>query len=249
MARKIGSITPIWNQEMWIKPHFKMLSKLDKNVVIIHKRPLPNYKNEHGYSDVPDKSEEILRSEFPNVEIYYSEYPEGKEFGADIYNEGLKYLQDCDIVFRLDPDMFFEDQVWEDLLSYVQNTTYDCYRMDFSNDSINYYMTGDFEHGLRDAQEMDPLAFNPKYKLDTPIITENGESTFYMFQYSHGNETIVKFPGFLCHHFRGWNKPKSTPNPEWKYGDYARTALQIYGNDGDWYKCPQSIREKVLNNE
>ncbi len=234
--RKIGSITPIWNQEMWIKPHFEMLSKLDKNVVVLHDKPLPNYHKEHGYGVVPDLSEKLLREMFPNVEIYKSEYPEGKEFGADLYNECLKYVQDCDIVFRLDPDMFFEDRVWEDTLSYVQNTNYDCYRMDFANDSMNYYMTGDFDHGLKDAKEMDPLAFNPKFPLATP----NGT-----FEYPHGNDTFFKFPGFFCHHFRGWNKPKSTPNPEWKYSDFARTNLALYGDNGDWYSCPQAIKDKI----
>jgi hypothetical protein len=243
--RKIGSITPIWNQELWIKPHFEMLSKLDKNVVVLHERPLPNYFKEHGYSTKPDLSEELIREMFPNVEIYKSEYPEGKEFGADIYNECLKYVQDCDIVFRLDPDMFFEDEVWEDLVNFVRESDFDCYRMNFARDSINYYMTGDFDHGLKDAQEMDPLAINPKYPLETPIITENGESTFYMFQYPHGNETVINFDDFMCHHFRGWNKPKSTPNPEWKNSDYARTNLVLYGDDGDWFSVPERIKNKI----
>ena len=237
MSRKIGSITPIWNQELWIGPHFEMLSKVDKNVVVIHERPLPNYEKEHGYSKNPDLSEKLLKKYFPKVEIYKSQYPEGKEFGADVYNECLQYVQDCDIVFRLDPDMFFEDQVWLDLLSYIQNTTYDCYRMDFANDSTNYYMTGDFNHGLKDAQEFDMLAFNPKFPLESPHGT---------LEYPHGNDVVIKFPNFYCHHFRGWNKPKSTPNSEWKHSDYARTMLPLYGNSGDWYLCPESIRNKII---
>lgn len=245
MARKIGSITPIWNQELWIKPHFEMLSKLDKNVVVLHERPLPNYHKEHGYGAEPDSSEKLIREMFPKVEIYKSEYPEGKEFSAELYNECLKYVQDCDIVFRLDPDMFFEDKVWEDFLQYIQDTDYDAYRMDFAKDSINYYMTGDFDHGLKDAQEHDPLAFNPKYRLETPIVVKNGVAKAYQFQFFHGNDCIIDFPGFFCHHFRGWNKPKSTPNPEWKNTEYAREALSLYGDDGDWYTCPQSIRDKI----
>jgi hypothetical protein len=236
MQRRIGSVTPIWNQQLWIGPHFEMLSQLDKNVVVMHKRPLPNYEKEHGYSVEPDRSEQLIRTFFPKVEIYYSDYPEGKEFGADIYNECLQYVQDCDIVFRLDPDMFFEDKVWKDLLNYIQTTQFDCYRMDFAKDSINYYMTGDFEHGLKDAQEFDMLAFNPKYSLSSPHGT---------LEYSHGNDVIINFPGFFCHHFRGWNKPKSTPNPQWKNSEYARTALALYGNDGEWFSCPESVREKI----
>lgn len=237
MRKRIGSVTPIWNQELWIKPHFEMLSKLDKNVVLLHERPLPNYHKEHGYGVEPDLSEKLIREMFPRVEVYKSYYPEGKEFGADIYNEGLQYLKDCDIVFRLDPDMFFEDQVWEDLLDCIQNTDFECYRMDFSQDSMNYYMTGDFDHGLKDAQEFDMLAFNPEYELtDLPDGT---------LAYPHGNDTIIGFPGFFCHHFRGWNKPKSTPNPEWKNSEFARTSLALFGDDSSWYSCPQAIRDKI----
>lgn len=244
--RKIGSITPIWNQELWIRPHFEMLSKLDKNVVVLHERPLPNYHKEHGYDVKSDLSEYLLRKYFPNVEIYKSEYPIGKEFGADLYNECLKYVQDCDIVFRLDPDMFFEEKVWDDFLKYIQETDYSAYRMDFAKDSVNYYMTGDFDHGLKDAQEHDPLAFDPHYQLDTPVVVKSdGTAQAYQFQYFHGNDVIIDYPGFFCHHFRGWCKPKSTPNPEWKHTDYARTMLELYGDDGSWYKCPKSVREKI----
>lgn len=234
--RKIGSITPIWNQELWIKPHFDMLSKLDKNVVLLHERPLPSYHKEHGYAVKPDLSEKILREQFPNVEIYKSEYPEGKEFGPDIYNEGLKYLQDCDIVFRLDPDMFFEDEIWDQLIKHVRETEYNCYHMDFANDSVNYYMTGDFDHGLKNAQELDPLAFSPKITLN------DVEGAIICDVVKH---SLIKLDGFFCHHFRGWNKPKSTPNPEWKKSKFAQESFQLYSDDGSWYECPQAIRDKI----
>jgi hypothetical protein len=242
--RKIGSFTPIWNQEMWIKPHFEMLSKLDRNVVFLHERPFPNYEKEHGYSIIPDLSETILRTQFPNVEIYESHYPQGKEFGADVYNEGMQFLRDCDIVFRLDPDMFFEEKVWDDFLKYIQETDFEAYRMDFNQQSVNYYMTNDFEHGLKDAQEFDPLALNPKYRLETPVVLHNGKRMVSQFQYPHGNDVVIDFPGFFCHHFRGWNKPKSTPNPGWLETPFAKQALEKYG---PWQVCPESIRTKVEN--
>ena len=47
--KKIGSITPIWNQELFIKPHFSMLKDLDRNLVLMQPGPLPQYKNEHAY--------------------------------------------------------------------------------------------------------------------------------------------------------------------------------------------------------
>lgn len=230
---------------MWIKPHFEMLSSLDRNVVFLHERPLPNYEKEHGYSREPDLSEYILQRYFPKVELYPSHYPEGKEFGADIFNEGTQFMQDCDIVLRLDPDMFFEPEVWKDFIDYIRNTDFDAYRMDFAKDSVNYYMTGDYDHGLKDAQEMDPLAYNPKYRLETPVILVGGQKVPLQFQFFHGNDTVIDSKDFFCHHFRGWNKPKSTPNPEWAEQDYAKKALEQFGNNGEWFSCPPEIRQKI----
>lgn len=234
-SRKIGAIVPIWNQQLFIKPHFTMLSKLDKIVVLMQKRPLPNYHKEHGYSTKSDYSEYLIRKFFPQVEIHESTYPEGKEFGADLYNEGLKYVQDCDIVFRLDPDMFFEDEVWDNFIWFVRNSSFDCYRFNFAKYSVNYYKTWEYSFGLKDAKEFDPLAFNPKYPLATP----HGS-----FEYPHGNEVVIKYPDIQMTHFRGWNKKKSVPS-DWQYSDYARTALALYGNNGEWFQCPESIKKRL----
>jgi len=248
MARKIGSLTPIWNQEMWIVPHFDMLEPLDKKVVLLQKQPLPNYHKEHGYSLKKDLSEHLLKVHFPDVEIYPSRFPEGLEFQADLYNDGLEYVEDMDIVFRLDPDMFFTDEVWKTLLEYIKTSNHDCYHMLFDRDSINYYMTGDFEHGLKDARELDVLAWNPQRALtkrewqdaNNPGVTLHSDLTC-----PWDTHHFIQFPGFLCHHFRGWNKPRSTPNPGWALRPETFELLEKYGNGGQFYKTPLEIKNKV----
>lgn len=226
--RKIGSITPLWNQEAFIKPHFDMLKSLDRNLVLIQSEPLPSYKNEHGYSTKKDLSEEILRKYFPNVEIVPAMYPSSMDFGAGLYNEGLAQMQDMDIVLRLDPDMLFTKKDWEDFIDFIRNTDYDCYKMDFASQSINYYMHGDYDHGLKDAQEEDALAVNPK--------------TFFtgILDYPLDNNTFIDIPDWMCHHFRGRNKPKSTP-PTW-----INIVSKEYVNEfGGWVKCDPEI-QKVM---
>lgn len=239
--RKIASVTPIWNQAMWIKPHFEMLSKLDHNLVIMHHEPLPSYRKEHGYSRKPDLSEQILQKYFPKVKIVESNFSPADDFGAELYNEGLRQLEDYDIVFRLDPDMFFSKENWEKMIDYIGNTNFDAYRMDFANDSINYYMTESFDHGLKDAKENDILALNPK-KLFKVIEDDN---TIQVLGWPYDNDTFFKWDNFMCHHMRGWNKPKSTPNPRWLEYDSTFWALKNYGNNGDWYRCPQEIKEPL----
>lgn len=230
--RKIGSITPIWNQEMFLKPHFDALADLDKNVVFMQQGPLPNY-DQHGIGDEPDFSEKILRKLYPNVEIYQSKYDYKKDFQSGLYNECLPKVQDCDIVFRLDPDMFFLDKDWKALLDFINSTDFDCYRMDFENDSVNYYMSWDYEHGVKDAKEFDPLAVNPKNDFEN------------ILDYSMDNHTLIKLDGWMCHHMRGWNKPKSCP-PNWHLQPQHRELPLYYGDEfGMWLRVPKEIKDKL----
>lgn len=233
--RKIGSITPIWNQELFIGPHFDMLKSLDRNVVLLGNQPLPQYHNEHGYSYEADRSEKILRELYPHVEIYPSSWKE--EFGGGIYNEGLKMMQDYDIVLRLDPDMLWTEKDWKMFIDFIRNDDQDCYAMNFARDSINYYMTGDYAHGLKDAKEFDPLGVNPKY-----LFNDHGA-----LNYPNNQCCILTFPDdWTCHHFRGWNKPKSV-HSGWPDTPYAKEAFAKYSENGKWYKCPEEIKEKMKN--
>lgn len=226
--RKIGSITPIWNQEMFLKPHFEMLSKLDRNVVILQNHPLGNYWH-HGIGDTPDRSKKILEKYFPNVEVYRTKL-DVREFSAALYNEGLEMMQDCDIVLRLDPDMLFVEKEWDDIITNLRNSDYDCYRMDFKENSINYYMTWDYEHGLKDADEHDALAVNPK-QMFTGVL-----------DYPDNNQ-IYLTGDYICHHLRGWNKPNTVPD-NWKDTESARIALN-HTEDRKWHKLPQELIDKM----
>lgn len=230
--RSIATITPIWNQELFIKPHFDLLTQLDRNIVLMQPGPLPQYKNEHGYSMKKDMSEVLLEMYFPNVEIKPGFYPTTQDFAAGLYNEGLDLLKDFDIVLRLDPDMLWTKKDWNAFIDLIRNTDYDCYKMDFANDSINYYMTGDFDHGLKDAQEFDPLAVDP------------GKQFTNVLDYPAAKPTVIKIPGWTCHHFRGWQKPKSTP-PDWAEKRVSKDYVEKYGNKGKWFECPEEIRMKM----
>lgn len=226
--RKIGVLEPIWNQEPFIIPHFKMLESygVDRIVTLIGGRPLPQYYTEHGYSLIPDKSEKLLKKHFPKIEIHPSTYT--GEFGAPLYNEGLPLMQDCDIVLILDTDMLFTPTDWKKMIEFIRDTNYDCYRLNYSKNSINYYM--DFDHGLKDAKELDPRAINPKNNLE------------WVLEYPYGLHYLMEWENWICHHFRGWNKPK-TITKDWPNSNYAKQAFDQYANKGDWFHCPQEIRD------
>lgn len=225
--RKLGSLTPIYNNEPFIIPHFKMLESygIDRNVVLLGSRPFPQYHVEHGYSLKPDKSEELLKKRFPKVEIFPSNY--SGEFGASLYNQAFPFMRDCDIVLIFDVDMLFTPPDWKKMIDFIRNTDHDCYRMNYCDNSINYYM--DFDHGLKDAKEFDPRAINPKYDFEQVL------------EYPHGKQYVMEWESWVCHHFRGWCKPKSVTK-NWPESDYARQAFRDYSNNGDWFHCPTEIR-------
>lgn len=228
--RKVGAIVPLWNQEIFIRPHFRMLLSLDKIVVMLQNGPLADYHDQHGYKVEEDNSEKILREEFPSVEIHRSTQHVG-QFGSELFNEILPLVQDCEIVFKLDPDMLLNKKDWKRLVDFIRSGSHDCYRLNYQDCTTNYYMTGDFDHGLRDAREGDIIAFDPRKRL-TGIL-----------DYDSSNSYMISWEDFMVHHFRGWNKPKSTPK-EWINSPNAQIALKEGG--GTWLSCPPEIRDMFI---
>lgn len=219
MAKTIGSITPIWNAELFIEPHFEMLSKLDRNIVLFNKEPWPTYAKEH-YDTQQDASIEMIKRLFPRVEIYETSFT----WGADLFNQGLEILKDCDMVFKFDVDMLLTSENWDRLLDFIHNTGYDYYNLDWSTHTINYY--ADFEHGLKDALEKDPIAVSPKGRF-------NG-----IIDYVTDRPYLIDWDDWVIHHFRGWNKPKSVVKG-WQDQENFKEA---YKNYGPWLSCPEEIR-------
>jgi len=229
--RRIGAITPVWNQQAFIKPHFEMLKQLDKHVVMFQPGPLGQYQKEHGIGEKPDKSFSIIRKLFPEVTIKYSKGHD--EFSHQLYNEILPHVQDCDIVFRLDVDMFFLQKDWDKLLNFIRSTEYDCYRVNFATHSPNYYV--DYDHGVMDALERDPIAFNPKL----PLIWDGTLSYPSYNQTTIGYDAPGSWKDWRMHHLRGWNKPKST-------GDGWIEAHEEWVKQyGEWFSLPRELKEKI----
>lgn len=188
--RKIGALLYNWNQEPFIKAHLDMLTKhVDKTVVVLEQVPLGQYAKEH-YGYVKDKSEEIVKN-YPGVEWYEDTFV--GEFGSDFLNSGLKYVQDCDIILRLDSDMLMTEENLSRLIKFIRETDYDCYRLDWAPYIINYYVTGRFDLGVFDSlEEYQPMAINPKHTLSDAVT------------YPDTNSYKIEWEDFYIHHLRGW---------------------------------------------
>lgn len=224
---RIASITPIWNQELFIGPHFSMLSDLDANFVSFQTGPLAAYHQEHGIGLEPDRSERLIRELFPKVQICPS-FSTPQFFGSELFNPFIPFAKDYDLLLKLDADMIFTKSEWDKLLKILRTTDSDCVRINYKDNSLNYYY--DLDHGLADAlEENEIIAFNPKRPL-TPTLA-----------YEADKEIVVN--GVFFHHLRGWNKPKSTHRKRLTEMELDGTVEKY----GGWRSAPPEVRQIVNN--
>lgn len=184
---KIGTITPSWNSEKFIIPHLRMITRLtDRNVLLQGTAPWPIYKAEHGLSDTPDSSEQLVKDNFPKVEIHTARI---NEYRADLYNQGLELLKDMDVVFKLDTDMFLTRKDWTMLIDFVKDNPADCYWLGWKEHCIDY--SYDLDHGKRSPEIGEPLAVSPKKRFHN------------YYDYPVENKIEIDIP-IVIHHLRGW---------------------------------------------
>lgn len=234
--RSLGAIIPVWNEERFIRSHIKMLEPfVDEIIIILGNRPLNPYKKEHNYSDIPDRSREIVQNEFSQHALY--DYETNDEnpamMFANIWNFGRTKIN-TDIVFKLDCDMFFTREDLKKFTDFARQSYEKQIALDWSRDSINYYM--DLDHGLKDQVETDPLIFDPKFEMGA------------LLSYQH--KKYIADLGITLHHLRGFNKPLVTK--EWIEGKkpfpsglYSTSLVERYGNNGKWYVAPEEIKKVV----
>ena len=237
--KKIASILLNWNMEKFLVPHIEMLKPHVNKIIFIQcTRPFEPYRIEHNYDTEPDNSEKIVRNNYPEIEVfnYRPEDKDTKMMFSNAWNFGMSKLQNFDLVTKFDVDQFFTQDDFLKIFNEIQTTNFENYGLDWSKQSINYHQ--DFEHGVSDEVETDPLIVNPKYKFG-PLLS-------YSFPI-HILEADVKM-----HHFRSF---KEWVTPEWinfevpsRYGVYAKDLVQKYTPNNDWIKAPEEIKDLFKRN-
>lgn len=236
MNEKIGAIVLNWNMERFLRPHLDMLLEQIPSQDILFAQqdgPWEPYAREHGYSRIPDNSEQIVLDEYPGIKVVHvsSDSSDPAYMIAHSMNQALEYMRDYDIVFRLDPDMFFTPGDWKKFVDYIRETSYSCYCLDWSTNSVDYYR--DFDHGVIDQVETDPLAANPEYNY--------GRLLGYP-----GRKHILD-EGIILHHLRNWKDSVDEDFIEGRKPNangYAGELVKKYGKDGKWIRAPREIRER-----
>ena len=223
--KTICSVTALHGSDIFIKPHFKTLTGLDKRIALIGTKPWPFYETTHGIGE-GKKTETILKKDFPDVEIKYTDSVIGYHSWdmANFYNQFIKLASGYDYVTRIDVDMMFTQKDWKKMIDFVKNNDYDYYRMNFITNSIDYYY--DFEHGIKDALEDDVMIVKTN-NLFKPVLDP-----------AVGDGYLMEWEDWVCHHFRGWNKPESLGDIDKPNKDFKKLDER-----NEWIKCPQEIRD------
>lgn len=221
--RKIGAIIPVFAAKDFIRAFLRQCSYIDKIVFLTHDNVWEDYVLEHGSPSAQDETPDIIRESMktdPRIEFHHVKIPNDKWKRAPFHwNAGLPFVQDCDIVLRLDIDYFMSQEDWKKAIDYIRTTRFDAYTIDFSpKTTTNYYVTGSFDYGLDDSDGVIVLAFNTRYPLEHEQNT-TGETRRL-------DEAV---PGIKLHHLRGW-KPRY--NKEWA------DSLEK-----KWTSAPQEIKD------
>jgi len=211
-------------------PYFKNLtSAVDKNIILLGDKVWDGYEECFKKPLEPEPAIGLIKKEFPAVEIYET----GFKNEAALYNQGLEVLKDYDIVLIWAADVFLTRKDWKTLIDFIQTTNYECYKLNHPKCVISYYY--DFDHGAKSNLEHDVIAVNPQKRF-TGILDYDG------------NTYEIEWNDFIMHHFRGWKGFQATK--DWLDGKipspsrvYSNQILERYGDNGEWYKCPQEIRD------
>jgi len=236
--RKVGTVTCNWNGGKFLVPHLQMLraAGADRSIVLQGTAPWPNSIAEYPeIGAVHDGSSERARA--AGFEIHTARV---NDFTCDLYNHGLEILSDCDVVFRLDVDMFMLPEQCKLLLDFARNTTYDCYRLDYAKCTISHCR--DFDHGVRSGREMDPIAVVSRERY-MGILDFYSDKTY-----------LISWDGFDIHHYRAWKGTESTQDwidgrTKTRAGISAPRLVSVYGENGQWLRTPDLIRTAIENEQ
>lgn len=222
----IAAVTIVRDSEKYIIPHLKMYEGVQQNIALFVDAPIQGGSVGHKGAD---SSEELIREHCPDVEIHHTT---ANQWGASLFNIALG-LSECDKTVLFHADVVLSPENWEKLRELLLTTDYDVYRLDMSKCTINYYR--DFEHGVRDCVDNEPIAFKSAVRLGGIYDLPDGASVF----------TIDK--DFENHHFTGWKGVFITD--EWLNGAIASES-NVYIHDlkpkDGWIPCPPEIRALFL---
>lgn len=215
----ISAVTFIRDSERFIRQHFRMYRGMKNYGLFVPHRIVGGADN-HGEAD---ESLEIVRREFPDVEIVQSGH---YHWDCAFINKMIEIgEQSGDKVLIFHADVVMEADELAKLLTFIEGSDYDIYKLDMRRCTINYYC--DLDHGLRDCLDVEPIAVRAGVRFSSGI-----------YQYPPERYRTVVIEGITNHHFTGWKGPASSH--EFVDGPEGAARAAQYGG---WIPAPPGLRE------
>ncbi len=223
---KIATVTPMYNSEFFIQGFCKQNSIFDENIILMGKKPFKDYLEAGFVSEEKDNTEQILRSKFPNVKVYYHDF---EYYCGGLFNMGMEIAESlgCDIVYKAEPDMFMTQK---DILLFkerIENLEYQVLQLYMKKCTTVYY---DFEHGV--SQSLWEVGNDPFVVKIGKRFIENGTQIRIL-----GDSSLIDWDDFMIHHMSGFKLPKDSWKEVEKKEEFAR-----------WTLCPQEIKDLICQN-
>jgi len=227
--KKIASITCIFECEVFVKPHFKMISSLDENIVLVGRKPFKEYFEAGFVSDKPDKSEELIKKLYPKAHIIYHDMD---FFCGDLLNLGVDKAKElgCDVAIKLDIDMLMTKESWDYFINRIKTEDFEVFSLDYANKTM-VCKGGDFEHMVECnifPIGIDPLVLNlhkarfiQRHNEDRAIMTNAYQATIDNL-----------WNPFMVYHFTQWLRKDRE--------DSLKYVESLSGFKG-WQKVPEEI--------
>ncbi len=219
----IVAVTLVRDSEKFIIPHLKMYTGVTRNIVLMIPQVLKGGAS--GHSQTRDNSVALIKKHCPEVEIFETET---NEWGNVLFNEAIALAGECDKVVAFHADVVMNQENWLKFKEILEVTDADVFKLNMQKCTINYYV--DFDHGVRDCLDIEPVAVRGGFRYDGTIYSVDGKSVFTI-----ENEITV-------HHFCGWKG--IFIDPRWKAGIIPSESLVYIDQlkpEGGWLKCPDDI--------
>lgn len=219
---KYGYVCCCYRREWYMGPCLEQYRELGiKTVVTLGEKPFIN----EGKSEPlePDRSEEIVRTYFPEVQIIKNNYSHHR----DSMNAGIDALGDCDVIFVNDCDIFLTTGDWQKLFLFIEDQSryHDMFAYDFENISKEYYYDYRFGKSARPGGYPPIMAVKNHVRMKS-MVYGSGQST-----------ALWDDKDVMIHHLRFCKG---------KYGGGDLYEKEPTGNLHDYAPAPQEIIDRFV---
>lgn len=224
VERRIGAVIPVYNRERYIGPFLEMMDDFGVTcAVTLGDAPW----TASGGDEVleKDKTEKILDKYFSHMRILKGSYSHHK----DSFNKGIEQLQDCDMIFVNDCDMFITLEDWNKGLEFIDKVweEADVFAINFENMIKEYYFNHNYGCMAKPGGPMPIMAIKPDMRMRNMTSTEGGL------------EVVWDKDGPLYHHMRHC-KPTGSGKK------YCVEPTPTIRNMDDFTPAPKEIINRII---